>query len=192
MRQPRRSSFARIAGRTPPPRAARAGAAVLATLALAACSSLEQGRWTSVFLPYRIEVVQGNVVTSEQLARVNKGMSRTQVRDLLGTPLLTDMFHADRWDYIFMLNRAGTSLRRLDVQIYFQGDAVARIEAPDLPTNAEFIDSIAPDQGGRSVPVLALSPEQIKALPLPPPPPVAAASAVTAPQRNYPPLEPRG
>lgn len=176
----------------PPPRAVRVAAAALATLALAACSSLEQGAWTRVFMPYRIEVVQGNVVTSEQLARVSKGMSRVQVREVLGSPLLTDMFHADRWDYIFMLNRPGAPLKRLDVKIFFQGDTVARVEAPDLPTNAEFIDSIAPNRGGGSVPVLALSPEQIKALPVPPAPPVAAASAATAPQRNYPPLEPRG
>jgi outer membrane protein assembly factor BamE len=192
MRQLRRSSFARIPGRMLQARAVRAAAALAATLALAACSSLEQGRWTSVFLPYRIEVVQGNVVTSEQLARVGKGMSRQQVRDVLGSPLLTDMFHANRWDYIFMLTRQGTPSKRLDVQIFFQDDAVARVEAPDLPTNAEFIESIAPNLGSRGVPVLALSPEQIKALPVPPPPPVAAASAVAAPQRNYPPLEPRG
>lgn len=192
MRQPRRSSFARILGRTPPPRALRAAAAVLATLALAACSTLEQGSWTRVFLPYRIEVVQGNVVTSEQLARVGKGMSRVQVRETLGTPLLTDMFHADRWDYVFTLSRPGAPMKRLDVKILFEGDTVARVEAPGLPTNAEFIDSIAPNRGGGSVPVLALSPEQIKALPAPPAPPVAAASAVAAPQRNYPPLEPRG
>ncbi len=192
MRQPCRSSTARVRGRTPPARGASAAAAALATFALAACSSLEQGRWTNFFLPYRIEVVQGNVVTSDQIVRVVQGMTRAQVREVLGSPLLTDMFHADRWDYVFMLSRPGTPMKRLDVKVFFEGDTVARVEAPGLPTNTEFIESIAPNPGNRGVPVLALSPEQIKALPVPPAPPVAAASAVAAPQRTYPPLEPRG
>lgn len=143
-------------------------------------------------MPYRMEVVQGNVVTSEQIARVVPGMTRAQVRDVLGTPLLTDLFHASRWDYVFMLNRPGTPLQRLDVKIFFDGDMVARVDAPGLPTSAEFIESIAPKLSGRGAPVLALTPEQVKALPLPPAPPVAAASAPGGPQRNYPPLEPRG
>lgn len=188
MRQPRRPSVSTLAGHAP-----FACAAVAATLALAGCSSLEQGRWTSVFLPYKVEVVQGNVVTSEQIARVTPGMTRAQVRDVLGSPLMTDLFHADRWDYVFTLDRQGTPQQRLDVKIFFNGDSVARVEAPGLPTDAEFIESIAPNRGRNSVPVLALSPEQIKALPAPAPPPAAeAASAATAPQRNYPPLEPRG
>ena len=95
-----------------------------------------------MFLPYRIEIVQGNVVTSEQVARVVPGMTRQQVRDTLGSPLLTDLFHADRWDYLFMLDRGGTPLKRLDVTIYFADEKVARVEAPALPTDSEFIDSI--------------------------------------------------
>ena len=59
--------------------------------------------------PYRIDVAQGNVVTKEQLARVSPGMSRLQVRDILGSPLLTDPFHADRWDYVFTIKRPGTT-----------------------------------------------------------------------------------
>ena len=191
MRQPRLSPVARTQGRTPPARTVRLLAVATATLALAACSSLESNRWTNFFMPYKIEVVQGNVVTSVQIVRVTQGMSRTQVREVLGSPLLTDIFHADRWDYIFMLNRPGRPLTRLDVKIFFEGDKVARIEAPGLPTDAEFIDSIDPLRSKRAVPVLALSPEQVKALPVPPPPAVAA-SAPQGPQRSYPPLEPRG
>ena len=174
--------------------AARGAASLLAggaaAVALGGCTAVSGGTtWTSFFLPYRIEIVQGNVVTSEQLARVGKGMTRVQVREALGTPLLSDIFHAERWDYVFMLNRGGRELRRLDVTIFFEGDKVARIEASDLPTDSEFIESINPLRSTGSVPVLALTPEQVKALPLPPPP-TAAASAPDAPQRNYPPLEP--
>ncbi len=163
----------------------------LAIAALAGCSSLESNRWTNVFLPYRVEVVQGNVITREQLARAVPGMSRAQVRDVLGTPLVADIFHADRWDYVFMLNRPGTPVQKRAVSVFFEGDKLARIEAPALPTDSEFIDSIDPYRSRGTVPVLALTAEQIKALPLPPPPSVAA-SAPSGPQRTYPPLEPRG
>ena len=170
--------------------AVRALAGGLAALALGGCTAVTGGtNWTNFFMPYRIEIVQGNVVTSEQLARVGEGMSRNQVRDVLGTPLLADLFHAERWDYVFMITRGGAQLNRLGVTVYFDGDKVARVESSDLPTDAEFIETINPLRGTPVVPVLALTPEQIKALPLPPPP-TAAASAPDGPQRIYPPLEP--
>ena len=56
---------------------------------LAGCAWLE---------PYKVPIVQGNVVTREQVAVLRPGMSRIQVRDILGTPLLTSVFHAHRWD----------------------------------------------------------------------------------------------
>lgn len=171
--------------------AARQGAAALALVLLAGCSSLESNRWTNVFMPYRVEVVQGNVVTREQAARVAPGMSRAQVRDILGSPLLTDIFHADRWDYVFLLNRPGTPLQKRTVVVIFEGDKLVRIDAPDLPTDAEFIEAINPLRDRREVPVLALTEEQIQALPVPPRP-APAASAVQGPSRTYPPLEPRG
>lgn len=187
----RTSTIARTAW--PLPRAARLAAAGAVLAALSACTAIGGSGWTNVFMPHRIEVVQGNVVTSEQVVRVALGMSRLQVREALGTPLLADIFHADRWDYIFLLNRPGRPNIRVEVTVFFEGDKVKRIEAPPLPTDAEFIDSIDPFRARREVPVLALTPEQIKALPMPPPAAAAtAASAVPAgAQRNYPPLEPR-
>lgn len=163
----------------------------LATGVLAGCSSLESNRWTNVFMPYRIEVVQGNVVTREQLSRAVPGLSRQQVRDLLGSPLLTDMFHADRWDYVFWLDRPGTEVQKRAVVVFFEGDKLARVEAPELPTDTEFINTIDPNRRQRDVPTLALTEEQIRALPLPQRP-APAASAVEGPVRAYPPLEPRG
>jgi outer membrane protein assembly factor BamE len=141
-----------------------------------------------MFLPYRIDVVQGNVVTAEQVARVKEGMTRLQVREVLGTPLLADIFHGGRWDYVFTLNRPGLPVTERDVKVFFDGDKVARVEAPELPTDSEFINSINPFRTQREVPVLALTPEQVKALPVPPPP-TSAASAPEGPQRTYPPLE---
>lgn len=158
---------------------------------LSGCTAIATSRWTNVFLPYRIEVVQGNVVSSEQLARVAPGMSRVQVREILGTPLLTDMFHANRWDYVFMLNRPGAELQKRAVVVTFDGDKMVSVDAPPLPSDAEFIDAIDPFRTRRDVPILALTEEQIRALPVPQRP-AAAASAPEGPVRSYPPLEPRG
>lgn len=168
--------------------------ALTAATLLAGCSSWPSSG-DSVFgliTPYRVDIQQGNVITQEQLARVKPGMNRLQVRDALGTPLLTDAFHADRWDYIFTLRQSGRPLQRRNVVLVFDGDVLRNIEAPELPTETEFLDSIT--RSGRLVAAsaLELTPEQIKNLPIPPkvaPAPDAAASAPATP-RNYPPLEP--
>ncbi len=169
-------------------------AALLAPLLLAACGSTPtgDGRFPSWLSPHRIDIQQGNVVTQEQVERVKPGMNRLQVRDVLGTPLLTDAFHADRWDYIFTLRQTGKELQRRNVVLLFDGDVLKSIEAPELPTEREFIDSIS--RSGRVVAAaqLELTPEQLKALPIPakaaPAPPVDTVTP--PPPRNYPPLEP--
>lgn len=140
--------------------------------------------------PYRIEIVQGNVVTSEQAAAVRPGMSRAQVRDVLGTPLLTDPFHADRWDYLFTIRRQGLESQRRSVVVRFDGEAVKSIEAPDLPSEREFVQTISVARGKPKVPVLELSDAQRKALPPPRAQPAApGASEPQGPARSYPPLE---
>ena len=174
------------------PSALRAAAALAAAL-LAGCSSWSSGSDAlfGLVTPYRIDIQQGNVVTQEQLDRVKPGMNRLQVRDALGTPLLTDTFHADRWDYIFTLRQGRRPLQRRNVVLLFDGDVLRSIEAAELPTEAEFLDSIA--RGGRLVAAsqLELTPEQIKALPIPPMPAAPPAEPAAPPvPRSYPPLEP--
>ncbi len=167
-----------------------AGAALVAA-GLAGCGSFQSFNLVNVFRPYRVEIVQGNVVTKERAERVEPGMSRAQVRDILGTPLLTDIFHANRWDYTFMLNRPGTPTQLRVVVAYFEDDKLTRLDAPDLPTEAEFLNLIKVYRPRNDVPVLALTEEQIKALPVPPRP-APAASAPEGPTRSYPPLEQKG
>ena len=53
------------------------------------------------FLEYRVNVQQGNVVEQKQIVQLRPGMTRDQVRYVLGTPLLQDPFHANRWDYVY-------------------------------------------------------------------------------------------
>ena len=166
--------------------------AALAAIALlgAGCSSMQGDRLFGAITPYRIDVMQGNVITKELAANVKPGMSREQVRDALGAPLLTSVFHADRWDYVFTMRRQGVEPQRRSVVAIFKGDVLERLEAPELPSEKDFVGSIRPARASSAAaPVLELTEEQRKALP---PPLKGEASAAAPPQganRPYPPLE---
>jgi outer membrane protein assembly factor BamE len=150
--------------------------AVLA-LSLQACSSLQ---------PYRVPIVQGNVVTSEQAAVLRPGMSRIQVRDILGTPLLTSVFHGDRWDYVFTLKRQDIEPQQRRVTIYFKNDVLDHFDADPLPSEAEFAQTL----GGKEtpkVPLLEASPEKLQEFPAPAPKP--EPKPLPPLPASYPPLE---
>jgi len=166
-------------------------AVLLAALVLAGCSSLKnpEQSFLGLLTPYRVEVVQGNVVTKEQMARVQPGMTRDQVRAVLGSPLLADPFHADRWDYIFTIRRQGAEPQRRSVVLTFNADLLANVEAPELPSEREFVAAIDPARRSGTPPQLELTEEQRKALPVPPKPEPPPAPS-SAPTRVYPPLEP--
>lgn len=87
----------------------------LAALTLAACA-------------HKIDIQQGNVVTEAQLAKVKTGMDAQQVRTILGTPLLTDPFHANRWDYYFSMSKGDNLEERYRVTLHFKGSKLVRIE----------------------------------------------------------------
>jgi outer membrane protein assembly factor BamE len=161
----------------------------LPALLLAGCASPLQSTdgFLGAITPYRIDIVQGNVVTQEQLALLKPGMSRNQVRDVLGSPLLTDAFHADRWDYIFTIRRPGTDAKRRSVVVRFDGEAMKSVEAPELPSERDFVASISRNKAAKPPP-LELSDEERKALP-PPPKRDSPAAEPTGAVREYPPLE---
>lgn len=159
--------------------------------ALCGCSAISQdGSLLGIVTPYRIEIVQGNVVTKEQLAQVRPGMTRVQVRDLLGSPLLTDPFHADRWDYVFTIVRPGTPPQRRSVIVTFEGDRLQKIDAPELPSEHEFVSQITRSSIGGKPVALELTPEQVAALPAAPKAAPPTPAPATGPVRVYPPLEP--
>ena len=84
---------------------------------------------------YRINIQQGNFLNQGAVDTVKEGMTRSQVRYLLGTPMVADSFNKERWDYIYYLKKGRT--RHVDsrrVTVYFEGDKVARL---DKPTDAE-------------------------------------------------------
>lgn len=92
---------------------------------------------------YKAEVAQGNFVSKEQVAALKLGMPRLQVADILGTPLLVSVFHADRWEYVFNLKRQGIETPSYKLTVYFKGDALDKIDGSNMPTEQEFIDSLA-------------------------------------------------
>jgi len=160
------------------------------TVAMSGCGSLRADRLLDIITPYRVEVLQGNVITKEMIANVKPGLSRDQVRDALGSPLLTSAFHADRWDYVFTMRRQGVEPQRRSVVAYFKGDVLERIEAPELPSENDFVSSIRPARSASAAPpVLALTDEQRNALPRPVKGEGAAAVGPQGATRPYPPLE---
>jgi outer membrane protein assembly factor BamE len=120
---------------------------------LAGCSTYDSvtQRIAQSITPYRITVVQGNFVSAEAAAQMQVGMSRDQVRQLLGTPLLADMFHADRWDYVFYFKRGNTSVvQQRDFVVNFAGERVASWSGgQDLPSNLELLAEIDGDKRGK-------------------------------------------
>lgn len=122
------------------------GAMLAASALLAGCGTYDSTtrKIANAITPYRIDIVQGNFVSREQATQLKEGMTRDQVRFVLGSPLLTDMFHANRWDYIFSFKRGNTSVvqeRRLTV--WFDGDRLAKwVGAEDLPSESELISEI--------------------------------------------------
>lgn len=155
------------------------------------CESLQSSdNFLGVITPYRVEVVQGNVITKEQAALIKPGMNQAQVRDLLGTPLLTDLFHASRWDYVFTIKRQGAQPQLRKVVAMFAGDKLERLDTDgELPSEREFVASIDTFKTSRDAKGLALSADELKALPVPPKPAALPVEA-SGPTRSYPPLEP--
>ncbi len=120
-----------------------AAVAVLAIAALAACASGDRSR--SGFLePYKFAIPQGNYLNQQMLDQVREGMSREQVRLAIGSPLLTDVFHPDRWDYVFRFQypNGEAELRRVTIQ--FANDRVAEIKADPLPQRDDPNDPALP------------------------------------------------
>ena len=96
-----------------------------------------------VFSPYRPDIQQGNFISKEMLAQLQVGQTRDQVKFILGTPLLTDIFHADRWDYPFYLARGNGEVTSAKVVVFFKDDKVERFEGGNLPSEQEYIAQIA-------------------------------------------------
>lgn len=82
-----------------------------------------------VLTPYRIEIQQGNYVTQEMVAQLKPGLTRDQVRFVMGTPLVSDIFHQERWDYVFMRQRANSrDVEHRRIAIFFEDGKLKRVD----------------------------------------------------------------
>ena len=78
---------------------------------------------------YKVEVQQGNVVTQEMIDKLKPGMTPSQVRFVMGTPLIVDPFHQDRWDYYYYLRRSNeTSGESQRVTVVFKNDLLIAVQ----------------------------------------------------------------
>ncbi|GAB4177948.1 MAG: hypothetical protein Fur0039_21580 [Rhodocyclaceae bacterium] len=78
--------------------------------------------------PYRIDIRQGNYVTQEMVSRLKPGMTRDQVRFVLGTPLVSDLFHADRWDYFYRFQPGWGEPQSRRLSVFFEDGTLRRVE----------------------------------------------------------------
>ncbi|TYP94327.1 outer membrane protein assembly factor BamE [Nitrosomonas communis] len=106
-------------------------------------------------LPYKIDIQQGNVVTQEMIEKLKPGMTRSQVRFVLGTPLITDVFHNNRWDYFYYLAPRGTLSEKRTLTVIFDGDRLSHINGDfSLSPSSDSLLSATPRLGEERLPYL--------------------------------------
>ena len=132
-------------------RAARVLCLASVVAALTACDTLRAV--TPTFIqPYRPDVPQGNIITKEMVEQLRPGMTRDQVRFLLGTPLVASVFHAERWDYVYSLKRGkGTEFQTRKMAVYFKDGRLEKFEAEEMPAET-LADNLILGRNPKSVP----------------------------------------
>lgn len=142
---------------------------------LAGCASTPIG-------PHRIDVQQGNALDQENVARLKPGLNRSQVRFLLGTPLVVDPFRNDRWDYVYVYHKAGRLAEQKRLTLFFEGDILVRIEG-DLPPAAPATEPVSPARPAPQAQPLAPAAPAVPERSAPAVPERSAPVAPTAPAR---------
>lgn len=108
------------------------------SLLLGACSNLEFP-WV-----YRINIDQGNIITQEMINQLKPGMTREQVKYVMGSPLIADSFHPDRWDYVYTLRTGEGKRTRQQLTVLFKDDALVSLSGDFLPASAQTPDAAQP------------------------------------------------
>jgi outer membrane protein assembly factor BamE len=137
---------------------------------LAAAALLAACSFSNPVKPYKIDVQQGNVVTQDMVAKLRPGMTKAQVRYILGTPLLTDIFHGNRWDYVYRYQKDGKLTEERRLFVYFEGDLLVRVGGDVAPGSPEDLKPAEPKVEQPETP-------PVQAKPLPPEDGTAPATA---------------
>lgn len=111
---------------------------VLLTLLLASCDSF----YIPLLTPYKMDIRQGNFVSPDMREKLKLGMTKAQVRYVMGTPMINDAFHTDRWDYVYRLQHDRKVTEKQNLTLYFEGDNLARIVDGGQPADS------APERAG--------------------------------------------
>ena len=124
---------------------------VLSLLVTACSSSLPSIK------PYKMPIQQGNLVTSKMMMQLKPGMTKTQVRFVMGTPLINDSFHKDQWDYFYQMEKDGAIIEKRRVILMFEKDLLAKVKGDVIPANAntnknEDRQEIAPNKSSEPNP----------------------------------------
>ncbi len=99
---------------------------IMFSLLLASCGSVPS------LSPYKMDIRQGNYVTADMRDKIKPGMTRAQVRFALGTPMISDAFHANRWDYVYRLEQSRELVDQQHLIVYFENDKLVRIDDSGL------------------------------------------------------------
>jgi outer membrane protein assembly factor BamE len=178
-----------------PLRQSRLVLAAAALALVAGCGTFDNtgGRVRTALTPYKVEVVQGNFVSREQVEALQKGMTSEQVRNILGTPLVTSLFHGERWDYVFTLRRQGVAPQQRRLTVFFSNGALERFEGDPMPSESEFVAALDNKRKAGKIPRLEATEEELRRFSAGRQPAAAestpGAAATAAPAANYPPLE---
>ena len=123
---------------------------------LPACKSVDVPKVPGV-TPYRMVIQQGNFISQEMVSQLKPGMTKEQVRFVLGTPLVTDIFHADRWDYVFFREAADGKREQRNLSVVFVKDRLARVLGDLMPAegavrSSGFETQVKPDTRAKPAP----------------------------------------
>ena len=121
---------------------------IIAALAFTAC-----GTALPSIKPFKLDIQQGNVVTSKMLLQLRPGMTKSQVRYIMGTPLIQDSFHGNRWDYVYQMREQGKIIEQRRVILDFENDLLAKVRGDVAPSAGDkaATESGAANIGTRSV-----------------------------------------
>ncbi len=121
-------------------------------LLLAGCSSVPS-------LLYKIEIQQGNVITHEMMEKLKPGMTRAQVRFVLGSPMISDAFHDNRWDYVYRLEQDGRLIEQHRITVFFEDDRLTHTEGRLRPSLASVPPKAAATKPVEEKPAPVASPQ---------------------------------
>ena len=128
-------------------------AIILVAFFCAACSNYSAN--LPSIKPYKMDIQQGNAVTSKMMMQLRPGMTKSQVRFVMGTPLIADSFHADRWDYLYRMAKGGKIIEQRHVILEFENDQLKRVRGDVIPAGTGEAGVAAGIESESAKPVVA-------------------------------------